>query len=102
MRPALFGLAVLAACSALENAPFSGELVPFPGGFLVTNTGGLEIGFGRAGPGALQAMVRVKGQPATLVGTNCKIAAWPDGLQAHFNPHFAGWRQGTRAAGALC
>lgn len=99
---AFLALLVLAACTTPEKRLYQGELVPDSTGFLVTGTNDLQISFGRATPGAIAAMIRVKGAPATTTGTECQTLTWPDGTQAHFDAAFVGWRTQTAGAGRFC
>lgn len=105
--PTLAALALLAGCAAaaLPPAPRPEALVPGPSGLAVRGTG-LEIGFGRAEPGAVAAAARLLGPPLGRVpceGEPGTVVRWPLGLALHFpEGGLSGWERDGRAAGRLC
>lgn len=98
--------ALLAGCVA---APPPLGIVPAETGIDVPGST-LEIGFGRAAPGAVDAVSRLIGSdPLQSVGPpGCRVVRWRDGFELHArNGAFTGWRDarartGAAAAGDIC
>ena len=96
------GCAAPAAVPPLSAGP--DPLRPGAGGIEVAGTG-LEIGFGRAEEGAVEAVSRLIGPPGSRrpCGPDGAVVAWPTGLAMHFaRGDFAGWEAEGRSAGRLC
>ena len=98
---AVLALLVVAGCTTPEKRLYPGDIIPVETGFAVTGSGGREISFGRAAPGAIIAMEKLLGQGRVQTGP-CLVVTWRDGLQAHFTPDFSGWVKDGESAGRLC
>lgn len=99
----------MAGCAAQAPVP-PGRLVPSETGLDVEGSS-LEIGFGRAMPGAVAAASRLIGrEPASRSqrGPACHVVTWPNGLEMHaLDNAFVGWNDptatnGRGSAGRLC
>ncbi|MEM0948388.1 MAG: hypothetical protein AAGK37_13350 [Pseudomonadota bacterium] len=109
MTRGLGAFLVIAACAPSPQSVAPGPLVPTADGFDVGGTG-LEIGFGRAEAGAIEAATKLLGRPPAdrISKGRCSRASWSDGLTMYFiNGAFAGWadptaRGGSAVAGVPC
>ncbi|MFV0360018.1 hypothetical protein [Tropicimonas sp.] len=97
------GMAVLSACAPSgKSAGPSGDLILKPDGLGVAGTG-LEIGFGRAQAGAVQAVTRVLGEPPggsgslpACSGGSLATVNWAGGFSLAFrNGDLRGWHSGA-------